>query len=66
MLHGAKLYYEDGFPTTTMNSTMIEYTNLLPLINNNDVLNLFVKSKHEMALVVEETKTGIPISFGKV
>ncbi len=66
MLHDAKLYYADGFLTTTMNNTMIEYTNLLPLINNNDVLNLFVKSKHEMALVVEQTKTGIPISFGKV
>jgi hypothetical protein len=65
MLHDAQLYYEHGYPTTTMNNKMIECTNLLPLINNNDILKLFEKSKHEMALIIEETNTGIPISFGK-
>jgi hypothetical protein len=59
VLHDAQLYYEDGHPTNTMNSTIIECTNLLPFINNNDILNLFQKSKNEMALVIEQTKNDI-------
>lgn len=45
-LHDAQLYHEQGHATTTMNNKMVEYSNLLPLINNNDVLKLFEKSKH--------------------
>ena len=65
LLHDAQLYYEHGYPTTTMKNTMIKCTNLLPLINNNDIIKLFEKKKHEMALIIEQTKTSSPISFGK-
>ena len=65
VLHDAQLYYEHGYPTSTMNNIMVECNNLLPLINNNDIVKLFEKSKHEMALIIEQTKTDTPISFGK-
>jgi hypothetical protein len=63
LLHDAQLYYEDGHPTTTMNSAMIGCTNLSPFINNintnNDILNLFQKNKHEKALVIGQTKNDV-------
>ncbi len=43
---------------------MIECTNLLPLINNNNTIQL-LKSKHEMALVLEQSKKDVPITYGK-
>lgn len=48
-----------------MNNKMIKCSNLLPLINNNNVMKLFEKSKDEMASIIEETSTDIPISYGK-
>jgi hypothetical protein len=61
VLHDAQTYYEDGHPPEALNYS----TNLLPLINNNDIMNLFQKSKHLMALVIEETKSDPAIRYGK-
>ena len=65
VLHDAQLYYEQGHLTYNINYVIDKCTNLLPLVNNNDIMNLFQKSIHHMALVIEETKSDIPIKYGK-
>ena len=65
IIHDAHFYYEHGYATSTLNNKMIKCTKLLPLINNNDILKLFEKSKDEMALIIEETNSENPITYGK-
>jgi hypothetical protein len=65
VLHDAQLYYENGHITTSLKYTMLQCTNLLPLINNNNINNLFQISKPHMALLIEETKSDVPIKYGK-